>query len=273
MNIHLKEIFNTTIMQFGEYSLTVSAILLLLFFAAVLFLFLVLINKTIARASRIDAAKKNAVFNLVKYVSVAFFCVISLQILGFNISVLIASSAALFVGVGLGLQYLFSDFISGVVLLADSVIKVGDVIEVNNLVCKVLKINLRTTTVLTRDDKYIILPNSDLTRNQIINWTHSDVASRFEVIVSVDYASDVTCVMKLLVEAAGKQEGILKAPPPFVRFSDFGDSALQFSVFFWSEEVFRVENIKSEMRVRIFKMFAQEGIKIPFPQRVIHMKE
>ena len=195
---------------------------------------------------------------------------IGLQILGFNLSVLVAGSAALLVGIGLGLQNLFSDFVSGIIILIDSTVKVDDIIEMNGMVCQVQEINIRTTTVLTRDDKYIILPNSDLTRNQLINWTHSAISSRFEVGVGVDYSSDVKLVMKLLKEAVDKQHGVLKNPDPFVRFINFGDSSLDFSIIFWSEEVFRVENIKSEIRIRIFELFNSNNVAIPFPQRVIH---
>jgi small-conductance mechanosensitive channel len=95
-------------------------------------------------------------------------------------------------------------------------VKVNDVIELNGMVCVVQEINLRTTTVLTRDDKYIILPNTDLTRNQLINWTHSDLASRFEVTVGVDYSSDVKQVMQILKAAVDSQMGVLKQPDPFV---------------------------------------------------------
>jgi len=99
------------------------------------------------------------------------------------------------------------------------------------------------------------------------------VASRFEIKVGVDYSSDVHLVMKILKEAVDRQEGVLKSPVPFVRFNDYGDSSLDFSVYFWVENVFRVENIKSEIRVKIFEMFNQEGIQIPFPQRVIHIQK
>jgi len=193
--------------------------------------------------------------------------------LGFDLTLLLGGSAALLVGFGLGIQSLFSDFVSGIILLVDSTVKVNDIIDIDGLVCQVQEINLRTTTVLTRDDKYIIVPNTDLTRNQLINWTHSDIASRFEVTVGVDYSSDVNLVMKVLKEAVDKQEGILTQPSPFVRFIDFADSSLNFSIFFWSEEVFRIENMKSEIRVRIFDMFKKNNIKIPFPQRVVHISK
>jgi small-conductance mechanosensitive channel len=194
-----------------------------------------------------------------------------LQLFGFNLSVLVAGSAALLVGVGLGLQNLFSDFVSGIILLVDSSVKVNDVIELNGLVCTVQEINLRTTTVLTRDDKYIILPNSDLTRNQLINWTHSDLASRFEVTVGVDYSSDIHQVIQILKKAVDSQNNVLKEPNPFIRFTDFGDSSLNFSVIFWSEELFRIETTKSDLRIKIFELFKENNITIPFPQRVVHI--
>ncbi len=183
---------------------------------------------------------------------------------------ILAGSAALLVGVGLGLQNIFSDFVSGIILLVESKIKVNDILEVDDLMCRVLEINLRTTTVLTRDDRYIILPNTDLTKNQIVNWTYNDIASRFEVAVGVSYSSDINLVKKILKQVANEQEEVLKSPEPFVRFNEFADSSLNFSVYFWSEQIYRVENIKSEMRTRIFELFAENNINIPFPQRVLH---
>ncbi len=269
----MKEILNYTLFQLGDYTVKVSSLLKLAVFLAIIFFLLKVIKKAMYRSKKIDLAKKYAIYNLVKYCIFVFSFAIGFEILGFNISVLIAGSAALLVGLGLGLQNLFSDFISGIILLVDSSVKVNDIIDVNGLVCKVQEINLRTTTVLTRDDKYIILPNSDLTRNQLINWTHSEITSRFEIKVGVDYSSDVNLVMKILKEVAEKQEGVLKTPGPFVRFEDYGDSALLFSVFFWSTEVFRVETIKGDMRVKIFEQFQLNKVTIPFPQRVLHVKK
>ncbi|OCB76151.1 mechanosensitive ion channel protein MscS [Flavobacterium crassostreae] len=217
--------------------------------------------------------KKYSIYNLVKYLIIVIAIIVGLEMFGFNLSVLVAGSAALLVGVGLGLQNLFSDFVSGIILLVDSSVKVNDVLESNGLVCTVKEINLRTTTVLTRDDKYIILPNSDLTKNQLINWTHSDLTSRFDVSVGVDYSSNVNQVMQLLHQAVTEQEGILQDPKPFVRFNEFGDSSLNFAIYFWSEDVFRVENRKSELRIRIFELFQQNNITIPFPQRVVHLNQ
>ncbi|MBG6109658.1 small-conductance mechanosensitive channel [Flavobacterium sp. CG_23.5] len=269
----MKEILNYTLLQFGDFNFKLSTIFKFALFIVIIFVLLYVIKKTIYKAVHIDVAKKYSIYSLIKYFVIIFSFIISLQIFGFNLSVLIAGSAALLVGLGLGLQNLFSDFISGIIILIDSSVKVNDIIEVNGIVCQVQEIDIRTTTVLTRDDKYIILPNSDLTRNQLINWTHSKISSRFEITVGVDYSSDVKLVMNILKEAADKQNGVLTTPSPFVRFTDFGDSSLNFSVIFWSEEVFRVENIKSEIRIRIFELFNSNDITIPFPQRVVQINK
>ncbi len=269
----MNDILNYVLLQLGEFTLKVSSILLLILFWSLMTLSLRIVRRMINGATKINESKRYAVYSLIRYFVYVISIVIILQILGFNLSVLLAGSAALLVGLGLGLQNLFSDFISGLILLVDSSVKVNDVLDINGLVCKVQEINLRTTTVLTREDKYIILPNTILTKNQLINWTHSQISSRFEVHVSVDYSSDVNLVMKVLIEAVSNIEGVLKDPKPSIRFADFGESSLKFTVLFWSEEVFRVENIKSAIRVRIFELLKSNNIKIPFPQRVVHINQ
>jgi small-conductance mechanosensitive channel len=185
---------------------------------------------------------------------------------------MLAGSAALLVGIGLGLQNLFNDFVSGVIILLDATIKVNDVIEVNGLFCRVQKINIRTTTVLTREDKYIILPNSTLTGSQLINWTHGHETSRFEIQIGVDYSTDIHKAIKLIKDIAEEHPLVLKDPKPFIRLFDFGNSSIDLVLLFWSDEVFRVENVKSEIRIKIVDSFRENGIIIPFPQRDVHIK-
>lgn len=266
----MKEFLDYTLFNIGKYELKVVSILILIVFIFIVRVLLRLIKKSIDKTNRIEAQKKYALFSLIRYVIIVFSIIASFQILGFNLSLLLAGSAALLVGVGLGLQYIFSDFVSGIILLVESKIKVNDILEVNGLLCRVSEINLRTTTVLARDDKYIILPNTDLTRNQIINWTYADKASRFSVEVGIGYSSDVDLVKDVLKEIMDQHEEILKSPKPFVRFNDFGESSLIFSVYFWSEDIYGIENVKSDIRVKIFKKFKELNIEIPFPQRVFH---
>ena len=243
---------------------------LFILFSAIL---LKILKKVIYRSTKFDSGKKFSIYNLCKYFIIFFCIIISLQIIGFDLSVLMAGSAALLVGIGFGLQNVFSDFISGIIILVDASVKVNDVIELDSIVGTVKEINLRTTTVMTRDEKYIIIPNSDLPSNRLINWTHSQVTSRFEVEVGVDYSSDVILVMDILVKAVNKHPKVLKTPKPFVRFTEFADSSLNFNILFWSDDIFRIENVKSEIRVEIFRLFKENNIQIPFPQRVLHMQK
>lgn len=267
----MKEFLEYTLFKLGNFQLKVVSILLAILLAIIVNILLRFIKKGIHGTGRIEAAKKYALYTLIKYVVIVFSIIATFQILGFNLSLLLAGSAALLVGLGLGLQNIFSDFVSGIILLVESKIKVNDILEVNGLFCRVSEINLRTTTVLTRDDKYIILPNTDLTRNQIINWSYTAIVSRFEVSVGVGYSSDIVLVKRILTDIIDSQDGALKAPVPFVRFNDFADSSLQFSIYFWSENVYGVENIKSEIRSKIFEKFKENKIEIPFPQRVVQI--
>ncbi len=217
------------------------------------FLALFLIKKTIYKSKKLDLAKKYSLNNLTKYVVYTIAFIIFFNILGFELKYVMAGSAALLVGIGLGLQNLFSYFVSGIIILIDSSIKVGDILDVDGLICQVEKINLRTTLVLTRDDKFILLPNSLLTKQKIVNWTHSKNISRFEVDVSVARSSDVELTMKLIKEAGLEQKDVLKDPDPFVRLNNFGTSSLDFTLYFWVNNVFRVENTKSAIRVILYK--------------------
>ena len=267
----MKDFLETKVIEIGEYSLKLYNVFSFIVFISIVVLILFILRLLIYRSKKLDLAKKFAVSKLLKYFVIFFSFIVSLHLLGFKISLLLAGSAALLVGLGFGLQNLFNDFISGIILLLDGTLKVGDIIEVNSMIYKVQEINFRTTSVLGRDENYIILPNSELTRNNVINWTHSEISSRFKVTVGVDYSTDVITLMAVLKEVAKANKQVQNTPEPFVRFEDYGDSALIFSVYFFTNEVFRVENIKSEIRIEIFKAFKDKNINIPFPQRVVHL--
>lgn len=225
------------------------------------------------RSSRLEHGKKYAITQLIKYIIIALTVLLGIKALGFDMTFLIAGSAALLVGIGFGLQNIFNDFISGIIILLDGTLKIDDIIEVNGNIYKVVEINFRTTNVVGRDENYAILPNSELTRNKIIHWTHYKTESRFKVTIGVDYSTDINLLIPLLKKIALEHNKVEKQPEPFVRFEDYADSALIFSLFFFTNDVFRVENTKSELRVSIFNRFKENGITIPFPQRVIHYPE
>jgi len=268
----MEKILEYRLLEIGSYTLSVMNISAVILISLAVWLFLKVFKKLIGKNFRLRESRQYAIYQIIKYLLILTAFITSLIILGVNIKVMLAGSAALLVGVGLGLQNLFNDFVSGVIVLLDSSIKVNDIIEINGLVAKVQKINIRTTTVLTRDDKYIILPNSALTSSQLINWTHGHLTSRFEILVGVDYGSNIHLAMQIMDRVAREHNHVLKEPKPFVRLVDFGNSSVDLQLMFWSDEVFRVENVKSEIRIRIFDLFGENGITIPFPQRVITMR-
>ena len=257
-NKTINEILNFSLIEVDKYQLKISTVIVLSVFILFIIVFLKFLKKLINRSTKFDQGKKYSIFNLFKYFTLVFTIVFSLQIIGLDVSVLLAGSAALLVGIGFGLQNVFSDFISGIIILVDASVKVNDVIELNGLIGSVIEINFRTTTVMTRDEKYIIIPNSQLTSSQLINWSHSKITSRFEVSVGVDYSSDVEKVIQLLEEAVKLHPKVLRTPKPFVRFTEFADSSLNFTILFWSNDLFRIENVKSEIRIEIFKLFKKK---------------
>lgn len=266
----IHEFLDQEILKIGKYVMHTHQLVGALTIIAVLYVISLGIRRLIYRSRTIDVAKKFAVNKLSGYVLIVIGLLACLHILGFNISVILAGSAALLVGIGFGLQSLFNDFISGIILLLEGTLKVGDVIEVGGTIYKVQEINFRTTTVIGRDDNAAILPNSELTGNRIINWTHTDNLGRFRVEVGVDYKTPAGRMPEILQKIALKHPKICPDPAPFVRFEEFGDSAIVFSLYFFTRDIFRVEQTKSELRFEIFAALQNEGIMIPFPQRVIH---
>lgn len=195
-----------------------------------------------------------------------------LEILGIPVTPLIVGSTALLVGIGLGLQRIARDFFSGLFLLFDSTIKVGDIIEVNNEVGKVVEMNLRSSEILTRDQVTIILPNSQFIEEKVINWTREKQKVRFSVTVRVSYKSDVEEVMKNLKEVMLEQKNILKTPEPFVWLIEFGEYGIIYDLYFWSKHAFEIEKIKSDLRVAVWKRLKEKNIEIPYPQQDLYIK-
>ncbi len=216
---------------------------------------------------RIDPGRQFATTQILGYLiyTISFFMV--LQALGIQISVIWGAAAALLVGVGLGLQQTFNDLVSGIILLIEGSVEVEDVVVVDGVVGKVREIGLRTSKIKTRDDESLIIPNSKLVTEKVTNWSHENPMARFGIKVGVAYGSDVNLVTRLLLQSLEDQTKVLKTPAPAVFFRDFGESSLDFELLFYSEETFRIERIKSEIRYRIVALFRENGVEIPFPQR------
>jgi len=210
---------------------------------------------------------------LLRYVVYTFALLSSIQALGISLSILWAGSAALLVGVGLGLQQTFNDLFSGLVLLGEGTVEVDDILEVDGSVGRVVSIGLRTSKLVTRDRIDLIIPNSKLVTEKVTNWSHFESATRFAVHVGVSYGSDVELVKQILLEVSESERAILRKPEPEVIFKDFGESSLDFTFYFFCHDFWEIEEIKSNIRFKIIKLFKEHDIQIPFPQRDVWIRK
>ncbi|MCI4666925.1 MAG: mechanosensitive ion channel [Bacteroidia bacterium] len=218
--------------------------------------------------------RKMAVFQILRYVVYVTVAILILTNLQLNLNFLLASSAALFVGVGLALQGTFSDIASGIIILFEGTIEVGDMIFIDSLSLegKVTDIRLRTTIVETLDNMSVIVPNSQFTNTNVVNWSYSTDDTRFRLKVGVAYGSDVSKVRTVLKDCASAHQRVLKSPPPKVRFVEFGDSSLNFELLFWTRFPVMYEDILSDLHFKVDSEFRKNNINIPFPQRDLHIK-
>lgn len=220
-----------------------------------------------------DKRKFKAVFNYVRWLVFVVIFLLTFHSLGVNLTGIFAASAALLIGIGLALQTLFQDIISGVFILTDQSVHVGDIIEIEGKVGRVEEIKLRTTRAVTIDNKILIIPNHLYLENSLYNWTQNGTTTRENVKVGVAYGSDVQLVKKLLLQAAKSQPEVLDKPEPNVLFTDFGESSLNFSVAFTINDSFNARFPQSGIRFEIDRLFRENNISIPFPQRDIHIIE
>ncbi len=223
------------------------------------------------KLAEVDKLKFISVFKFIRYLIYLIVIILTLSSAGIDITILLTASAALFVGLGLALQELFQDVIGGVFIITDKTLLVGDIIEMDGRVGRVIDIKLRTTRVLTRDDKILVIPNHKFISDTILNYTQNHKTTREFVKVGVAYGSDTLKVKQILLECAKEQTGLVKKPEPFVLFEDFGDSALIFSLHFFVTDSFVDPKVKSQLRFRIDDKFRLNKIIIPFPQRDVHM--
>jgi small-conductance mechanosensitive channel len=176
------------------------------------------------------------------------------------------------VGIGLGLQQTFNDIFSGIILLFEGSIKVDDVLEVGDDVVKVRRIGLRASIVENRNQIIMIMPNSRIVTDTVINWSHTKKQSRFMINIGVAYGTDVELVCTILTESAKTHPLCSLDREPLSRLVNFGDSSLDFELYFWTEKMFEVEQTKSDIRKIIVSKFKEHEVVIPFPQRDLHFK-
>lgn len=274
--MEIKDIFNYNLLETEKFNITVfnifEILLIIVITSAILWILKKLLKRQ-SKRSRLEIGTSHAILQILRYTLWIIAIMIIFQTIGFKITFLLAGSAALLVGIGLGVQEVFKDLISGFFMLFEGNLRVSDIVELEgNLVGKVVQIGIRTTKIETRDRVVLIIPNSKFISDRLINWSHMEKKTRFHVNVGVAYGSDLDKVTKILLEVSGEHPKIARDPKPVVMFYDFGNSSLDFKLHFWTYDTFWVEIIKSDLRYAINKKFIENKVRIPFPQRDVHIK-
>jgi len=268
----IKEFLNYNFAFSKDVQIDVKSILMVLAILWISSLLLRLIQKIVTRKLLDqDKAKFISLFSFSKGFIYVVILLMTFHNIGINVTAIFAASAALLVGVGLALQTFFQDIISGIFILLDQSVHVNDIIELDGKIGRVEEIKLRTTRAVTVDNKVLIIPNHLYLTNSLFNWTANGTETRESVEVGVAYGSDVQLVKKLLIQAAYSHPKVLKFPEPLVQFTDFADSSLNFKIVFTLNDSFNARIPKSDIRFEIDKLFRENNVTIPFPQRDVHM--
>ncbi len=271
------EAISRPVLPLGGSGLSLGALLQLA--VLVLLLFLVagrlrkwLVGRLLSR-TKLDASGRQAIGALFHYSVVFLGLLVILQTSGIDLTALSVAAGGLGIGIGFGLQNIANNLVSGLIVLMERPVKIGDRIEVAGTEGQVVEIRARSTTVLTNDNIAIIIPNSRFITEEVINWSYADPKVRFRIPVSVGYESDVRLVEKLLLDVARDNPDVLDDPAPAVRFLEFGDSGLLFELRAWTTTLIqRKGKLVSDLNFAILDAFRAHGVTIPYPQRDLHVK-
>ena len=270
-------IYRQPLLSFGSFNLTIATVVEFTVFLTILLIGSRVVGRVLRRRVLvylpIGAGPRYAISKGVEYLAFALGLVVSLHAIGLNLSSLAVLGGFVGIGVGLGLQNIANNFVSGLILLLERPIKVGDRVEVANLSGDVVKIESRATWVRTNDNVVIIIPNSEFVGQRVTNWTANDRQVRFSVPLGVSYGSDPEQIRELLLEVAQSDPDVLRNPVPDVLFVGFGDSSLDFELRVWTMSRVQTPHIlKSNLYFALFEIFKKHDIEIPFPQRDLHVR-
>ena len=277
----LTQFFNDILTEprmFGSITFTIGDVLEFIFILIIAFLstsfisFLFDSGDVSLKIIKLPKGVPAAISLVIRYLIIAFGIVLALSSLGIDLSKFNLMAGALGLGIGFGLQTVVSNFISGLILVFERPIHVGDTVEVNNLLGTVNRIGVRSSSVITFDGAEVVVPNNNLIANDLINWTLSDSIKRVEILIGTTYGSDPNQILEILREAAMSNEDILKKPEPQALFSEFGDSSLNFKLRFWVHYEIGLQ-AKSDVSIAVYNLFEKNGIQIPFPQQDVYIKD
>jgi small-conductance mechanosensitive channel len=264
----MKSFLEYQVLVIGSYDLTVANLIgVLLIWGGTWFLLRVirrLLNRSKLMQSS-DPGRRYSLFLIARYFIWTLAIVVMMEVAGIHVSVLLAGSAALLVGLGLGVQQIFRDVMSGIFLLFEGTIEVGDILQVNNQVAKVVQIHLRTSKLITRDGVTMIVPNNTFISENVLSWTHHNAPSRYVVTVGVNYAASEIRMREILLECALAHPDVLKEDmnhPILIRLSDFGEERMLFELLFWTNRKFDADTVRSDLRFDIRGKLSAEGISM-----------
>lgn len=271
------ELFTTTLFKLGQSEISFGTLLYFIIAFTVLSyvskrIRALIVNKVLVRAN-VELGARNSIGIIARFSFLFIGSIIIVQGAGIDLSSLSLLAGALGVGIGFGLQNITDNFISGIIILFEKPIKVGDRIVVGETEGDVINISFRATTILTNENISIIVPNSEFISSRVINWSHNDRNIRFDIPVGVSYKENPEEVRKILLSVADENKHVLKKPEPHVFFDEFADSSLNFTLAIWtSTHTDKPRRLKTEIYFSVFEKFKEKGIEIPFPQRDIHIK-
>jgi potassium-dependent mechanosensitive channel len=272
----LYEIFTAQILDVGGTKFSIATIASLLGLIILAFYISKLISEIIRRSLltrlRINRGLQEAITVFIKYVLITLSSVIILQTAGINLSSLAVIAGVVGLGLGFGLQNLASNFISGIVLLLEQTLKIGDYIEIGELKGTIEKISIRSTILRTDDDVFVIVPNQRFIEHNTVNWSYEGHTCRIHIPISVAHDTDLLVLTEALLTAARHEPRVLSTPPPEVRFHKFERDSLEFELLVWIDEPDANEPIRSSLNFRIAYEIRERGIKIPLPTREIVLR-
>ena len=264
--------------KIGNLQLSVTTVAEgLIIFVVALFLSRTLsafLQRRIAKRAYLDPGLSYTLGRLTQYLIIAIGVLLALKS-AFNLDLtsIAVVFTALSVGIGFGLQYIAADIASGFILLFERPIRVGDRVSIGNQEGDVQSINLRTTVLNTNDRVSVIVPNSKLVRDQLINWSYGDPRARLAIPIGVSYDTDVDLVTSTLLRVAKDIDNVLPDPPPKVQFLEFGDWSKNFRLLIWTNRPRLHRQIRSDINYRIEELFREAGIEIPFPQTELRVRQ
>ena len=277
MTTDLVHILYYPLIKLGESEVTLVSLFKFVCLVFLIFVFERLLRAMLVRRflqrTHLHPSMQYGVSKIVGYAFIGIGFYVALKMVGIDLSSLAVIAGAIGVGLGFGLQNIISNFVSGIIILAERPVVIGDRVEIGDAGGVVSKINLRSTTIVTNDNITIIVPNSDLITSKVTNWSYGDPKVRIRVPFGVAYGTNTELLKKLMTEVALENPAVLKDPKPELFFVGFGDSSLNFELGVWTSEMTsKPRRFRSDLNYAIERKLREHNIEIPFPQRDLHLR-